>query len=74
MKDAAPVMGNSDDAVQNAKCRGGNGEEIHCSDGPAVVAQERPQRFADSEFRSAFCIQRRTVRSQTSNPSILSLP
>ncbi len=40
MQNASAVMGNDKEAVQDSKGNGGNGEEVHCRNGFAVVVQE----------------------------------
>src|SRR5208337_390623 len=40
VQNTPPVMGNNKEAVQHAKCEGGDGKEIHCSDRLAMVPQE----------------------------------
>lgn len=41
MKNSPPIMGNDEEAMENAECECWHGEEIHCGDGLAVIAQKR---------------------------------
>jgi hypothetical protein len=41
VKNAPPVMRNDEEAVENAEGERRHGEEVHCGNGFAVVAQER---------------------------------
>jgi len=75
MQDASPVMGDDEETVECAERERRGGEEIHCRNRFPVVAEEgRRARFAGSGFRGAFRIQRNTVRSEMSKPSIRSSP
>ena len=41
MQDLPPVVADDEKAVQNTKCERWDGEEIHCSNGLAMVSEER---------------------------------
>jgi len=59
--------------VQHAKDQRRHGKEVHRSNGFTVIAQKRPPiAFAGSGLLGAFRIQRSTVLSEMSKPSILS--
>jgi hypothetical protein len=67
-------MGDDKEAVKHAEGERGHGNEIHRSDGFPMIARKAAHRFAGSEFRGALRIQRKTVRSEMSKPSIFSSP
>jgi len=74
VENSPPIMRNDEEAVQHAESQRRNGEEIHCGDGFTMILEKSCQRFAGSEFLGAFLIQRNTVRSEISKPSIFSSP
>ena|SRR6516162_7347655 len=41
VQDSAPVVGDHEEAIQNAKREGRDGEEVHGGDGLAMVAEKR---------------------------------
>ena len=63
VKDSPSIMGHDEEAVKHAEGERRQGEEVHSS-----------HRFAGSGSLGAFLIQRNTVRSETSKPSIFSSP
>ena len=67
-------MADDEEAVQNSKGQRRHGEEIHGSDCVKVIAKKRQPRWAGSGLRVARFIQRETVRSETSKPSLSSAP
>jgi len=74
VQDTPAIMGNDEEAIQKAKGDGRHCEEIHRSNRFAVVMQKVRQRCAASLSLGARLIQRETVRSETSKPSIKSSP
>jgi hypothetical protein len=67
-------MGDDEEAVKHAEGKRRHREEVHCCNGLTMIAQKGSQRLAGSGLLGAFRIQRCTVRSERSNPSILSSP
>ncbi len=67
-------MGDDEEAIEYAKGERRHSEEIHCGDGLAVIAQECRPSLCRFGFRGALRIQRSTVRSEISKPSIFSSP
>jgi len=41
MQDSPPIVGDDEEAIENAEGECWHGEEVHCGDGLAVIAQER---------------------------------
>jgi hypothetical protein len=74
MKNAPPVMRNNEEAVQHTKGQRRHGEKVHRGDDFTMIAQKAAQRFAGSGLLGALRIQRKTVRSETSKPSIVNSP
>ena len=75
VKNAPPVVRDDEEAVQHTECQRRDGEKIHGCDRFAMVAQERRPSLRRLRVPSVlFCIQRNTVRSEISKPSILSSP
>jgi hypothetical protein len=74
MKDTSSIMRDDKEAVQHAERQRGHGKEIHRSDGFSMIAHKAAHRFAGSGSLGAFRIQRKTVRSEMSKPSIFSSP
>ena len=68
------VVCNDEDAVQDAEGQRRYGKEIHPCNRFWWLSEKAAQRFASSGFLGAFRIQRDTVRSDMSKPSILSSP
>jgi len=64
--DAAAVMGDHEEAIQNPEREGWHREEVHRGNRLTLVAEKRAQRVAGSSSRGAFRIHRRTVRSEMS--------
>jgi len=74
VKNTPAVMRDHEEAVKHAECHCRHGEEIHRGDRFTVLLRNAAQRLAGSGFLGAFRIQRRTVRSEISYPSIFSSP
>jgi hypothetical protein len=71
MQDAPPVMRNNKEAVQHVKGQRWHGEEIHGGNGFAMIVQKCRPVFTGSGLLGALCIQRNTLRSEMSKPSIV---
>jgi hypothetical protein len=67
-------MRNDEEAMKNSKGQRGHGEEFHRRNSFPMIAQEGRPSLRGSGFRGAFRIQRNTVCSETSNPSIINSP
>ena len=74
VQDAPPVMRNDEEAVEHAKGQRRHGEEVHCGNGFTMIIQKSRPSFAGSGLRGAFRIQRSTIRSEISKPSIFNSP
>jgi hypothetical protein len=74
VQDAPAVVGNNEEAVQEAKRSRWNGEEVHRGDGFAVVSQESKPAQRWFRLSGARFIQREMVGSETSKPNIKSSP
>jgi hypothetical protein len=67
-----PVMRDYKEAVEHAKRKRRHGEEVHRSNRFSVISQERRPPLC--RLRAAFLIQRSTIRSERSKPSIFNSP
>jgi len=68
------IMTDDKEAVEHAECKRRNCKEIHCCSGLAVIAKEgEPALGGAGAFGTRF-IQRETVLSETSKPSMRSSP
>ena len=74
VQDATPVMCNDEEAVQNAKVSVGTMKKSIAAIASRWLFRKVIHLFAGSGLRGAFRIQRSTVRSETSRPSIFSSP
>jgi hypothetical protein len=71
----APLIVRDDkEGVKHAEGKLRNREEIHCSDGLAVIAQKRHPWFCRLRISRRFLIHRNTLRSEISKPSIFNSP
>jgi hypothetical protein len=67
-------MRDDEETVEDAKGQRSDGEEVHRNDGFSMITQKWTHHFAGSGLLYAFSIQRETVRSVTSKPSIINSP
>jgi len=74
MQDAPTVMRDHEKAIDYLKRERGHSKEVHCSNRFSVVAEKAFHRLAGSGLLGAFRIQRCTVGSETSKPSIFNSP
>ena len=74
VQNAPPVMCNDEEAIEYVKSERWHGEEVHRRDRLTVVAQKRRPSFCPVRASWNFPIQRSTVRSEMSKPSIFSSP
>ena len=74
VEDSPPIMRNDEEAVQNAKVSVGTMKKSIAAIASRWLLRNAAHRFAGSGLRGAFHIQRSTVRSETSRPSIFSSP
>lgn len=73
VQNAPPTVLDEKEAVQHAEGQGGHSEEARGSNLLTMVPQESQPTLRRPGLRGAFRIQRRTVRSEISKPSIFSL-
>ena len=73
-QDATPVVKDDEEAMEHAEGQRRHGEEVYRGNRLTVILQERRPSLCGPGFLGAFLIQRSTVRSEMSGPSIFSSP
>ena len=68
------IVPNDEKAVKHSEGDGGDGKEVHRSDGFPMIAEKRQPTLGGFRIPRRPFIQRETVRSETSNPSRSSSP
>jgi hypothetical protein len=74
VQDAAKIMADDKEAVEDADVQRWDRKEVHRSDCFTMIGQERKPAFCGSGPLGALRIQREMVRSETSKPSMRSSP
>lgn len=74
MQNLPPVMRDDKEAIHHSKGQRRHSEEIHRGDSFSMIAQKFSPFFAGSGLLGALRIQRKTVRSETSKPSMVNSP